>query len=201
MELFNRYVLQNIKNKVVLSLGFLGHEVNEARQIKEISAAVKELHAIDIEVNPEIERKYGQLVTGMYCGDLNESNFFDPIPAEVMERLDLILMTEVLEHIHSPIRTLKYVKSRKQQKTKILISVPNGASLGRTCKSLIGTNCICNSEDSMHFCVFSRRCILNVAKEAGLTVEDIRSYAATPLRRLVCCGREELGTGFFLTAS
>lgn len=198
MKLYSKFYLENIKGKVVLSLGFLGEGENEARQLNIIHDNVKELYAMDIGVTDEIKKKYEHLANGIYFADLNVLDFLDQIPAKVMKKIDIILLTEVLEHLLSPINTLEYIAKKKSKNTKILLSVPNGASFGRFIKSILSRNWLFNTEDSLHNCVFSRRSISNVVKKSGLEIEKTYSYTHSKLLRILTFPFSEIGSGFFL---
>lgn len=132
-----------------------------------------------VDIDKEYVEKYGK--TNMLYLDLNEQGALETLPKEYFE-VDIILVSEVLEHLLTPIQVMKDILRHKKPSTKILISVPNGNSLGRLFLAIFGN---LDSQDQYHFHVYTKQSFLNTLKALGIENVDLLAYTSNEKRRVL----------------
>ena len=187
MKLLQKLVLEQTAGKNVLSLGCIGYRnINEQYSLLLKNAA--SLFGIDKNLE-EMKKLNHETIT---YGDLNQFTWFDKTK---FKNIDVIVCTEVVEHLKYPLQTLEYIKKNKKKETLLVLSVPNGTSLGRTIHGIFNTKTF-SFQDRNHLAVHSKRTISNLCSEAGLEVMNIKPYARKKLVSLIPF--QHLGSGFFV---
>ena len=140
-----------------------------------------------------IRRDFGRPVDTLgFCADEStpegRSFSFDLNDAQHEERwrtdlpaYDLIVMAEVIEHLHTaPRLVLLFLRTLLKPGGVLIVQTPNAASLHKRVKLLFGLNPYeMIREDSSnpgHFREYTRRELFCVAKEAGFGVEGWRAH-------------------------
>jgi len=188
---FDKYVEKIIRGKTVLSLGCAGYvEAGTfSKQFQKLKESAGKVYGLD--VDKEFTAKYNQ-DKNLFYGDLNKFDWFDQVPEDVK----VIVMTEVLEHLEAPVRTLRYIKSKKTKDCRVLVSVPNGGSLGRVILGVLGAKMF-SFQDRHHLCVFNETTVRNCCKKAGLNILEVRPYIRSNRQKaLRFC--PHLAGGFFV---
>lgn len=191
IKLFNNYVIKKAKGRKMLVLGCAGYEESGsfARQYLMLEKIAKKIYGLDN--NRDFINKFKKN-SNVFYGDLNEFNWFKNVPDDI----NLIVATEVLEHLENPVRVLRYIKENKNKNCKVLISVPNGGSLGRLIHGALNTKMF-HFQDREHLCLFNKTTIENCCNSAELKILEIYPYALTPLiRRLLPFSN--LASGYFV---
>lgn len=176
MILIDEFFESEIKNKRVLDLGFAGFEDNEwilnrRKLLDNLSSGW-----FGCDINIKRIKAMNDPDRFFHC-DLNKQEFMKKIPNE----LDLIMMFEVLEHLESPFRTIKYIVENKAKDTKILITTPNGMSMGRVLFGIFKPHRLL-AQDIQHYYVFTKQALTNIAKDSGLVEFEIIPYVQTKKR-------------------
>ncbi len=96
-----------------------------------------------------------------------------PLP---ITKFDLILLLDVLEHLHNPQQLLTKLKSHLTRQGIILISVPNIQHISVLKQLLTGRWDYTNSGimDRTHVHLFTRKTIIEMITQTGYQIQDIR---------------------------
>lgn len=172
MVIFDEYVEKIVKGTTTLSLGCAAGE-----QFWKLEGVANEIYGLDIDREFITTHNQGK---NLFYGDLNKFDWFDQLPKNV----DLIVITEVLEHLEAPVKTLRYIRDEKNRDCKVLLSVPNGGSLGRFILSALRVSAR-YPQDWQHLYVFNEATIKNCCKEAGLEVLELVPYARIKRYRML----------------
>lgn len=160
----NEFVTEKIAGKIVLSLGCSGRGIHMGRQAKLISQEAKDWYGFDICQEFIDKNKQWKL----FRVDLNEEWDIE------IDDVEVVVMTEVLEHLYCPIRTLKTIK-RNFSDRKLIASVPNGASIGKFV--LAGLHHpVYIKQDGYHLMMFNVKTIENTFEKAGIQEFQIHYY-------------------------
>ena len=167
---FTNFVNKKAKDKVVLTVGCAGYSETGSfgRQYKELEKVASKIYGLDN--SKKFVEKFNTK-DNLFYGDLNQFDWFDSIPKDI----DLLVITEVLEHIKCPVGTLEYIKKNKPKKCQILLSVPNGGSIGRLLHGILKTHMYV-FQDRFHLQLYNKAAIENTCREAGLKVIEIQPY-------------------------
>lgn len=94
---------------------------------------------------------------------------------ENCEKFDLIILSDVLEHIYNPWQVLKKIKSSLSIRGRLLISVPNGQNVNylRAMASGAFNYQATGLFDETHIRFFSKETLVSYLEEAGLIAERI----------------------------
>jgi SAM-dependent methyltransferase len=116
-----------------------------------------------------------------YHFDLNDSQFEDRWRRD-MPAYDLIVMAEVIEHLHtSPLRVLPFLRSLLKPGGLLVVQTPNAVALHQRVKMLIGRNpyTLINPDhtDPLHFREYTERELRAFAKQTGFAVLSARLSA------------------------
>ena len=192
MKILNDFVLNEAKNKIVLSIGCVGYSEagTEGSQLSIIKNISKTWYGLD---NNEEYIKENNQNNNLFFGDLNKFDYFDLLPNDI----EIILLTEVLEHVISPIETLKYILKNKGDNCKILISVPNGGSLGRFIMGILKSK-MHKFQDRHHLCVFNQITIENVCKIATLNITEFYPYVHSNIHKILLNRFSSLASGYII---
>ncbi len=146
VNIFNRidFILQEVKNKKVLHVGFTdypftGERINNKSLLHlQLQNQAASLAGLDLE-GKAIE-EYTALTgdVNVFCGDIVKAYpagaiAFDP---------DIILLAEVLEHLKDPHKAIDILYNTFNSGTKILVTVPNYTALDSISASLNKTESI-----------------------------------------------------------
>lgn len=188
--IFNDYFFQKITKQKVLALGCGRWFSNPERlngRIKMLEKWSKCWYGADIVLTQK------KLPNCLFYTDLNKLDFFKYLPTDV----DLIVVIEVLEHLDNPQAFLAYIKENKRRNTKLLVSVPNGSSLGKVLLGFAGGKRL-DREDSFHLYNFNNQTLKNLFRRAGYKKVLITPYATTSFRRFAFSLAPHLASGFFI---
>jgi methyltransferase family protein len=112
-----------------------------------------------------------------YPFDLNEAQ--EPARWPALPQHHVIVLAEVLEHLHtSPRLVLRFLKTALEPGGYLLIQTPNACALNRRVKMLLGRNPLQpireNRTNPGHFHEYTVAELLDVARAAGFSVEELR---------------------------
>ena len=161
---FNKYLEKECFGRCVLSLGCAGM-VGEGTQFDRISKVSKINYGVDINEKFITENDH------TYYGNFNKFNWFEGLPRD----FDLVLFTEVLEHLDNPYNTLSYIYENMNSSTEMLISVPNGGSVGRFLQATFFPNALSN-QDITHKYIFSVTSLRNLVESVGFVILEVIPY-------------------------
>lgn len=152
----NEFVSKKIAGKIVLLLGCSGKGVHMGKQAKVISRVVKDWYGFDICQEFIDKNKQWKL----FRVDLNEDWDIE------INDVEVVVITEVLEHLYCPIRTLRTIK-RNFSGRKLIASVPNGASIGKFILASL-RHPMYIKQDWDHLMMFNVKTIQNTFEKAGI---------------------------------
>lgn len=177
------FVVSACKDRSVLYIGAgdgSGHLAESALATSQVASSWR-----GINLTPIYEA-----VDKVWIVDLNRPFVLPDFP------VDLIVMTEVLEHLHSPVNTLREL-IRRFPGCEFLGSVPNGMSIGRILMG--GWSCFSyGNQDKDHFALYNRTTILNVMRAAGMKEVGLVPYQTRPLLRRVFGNNFSFAGGYIL---
>lgn len=134
---------------------------NEGRNLSLFARRGFDAHGV--ESNPVAVRRARQQDLKVHEGDVGD------IPTS--ERFDVVVMSNVLEHLEDPLGTLRQVAERLNPEGELWISCPNSRSWARR---LFGPWWI-NWHPPFHLTHFSEHTLTAVLDRAGFTVEEVRT--------------------------
>lgn len=173
MKTINQNILKYIKNKKILSLGCIGYDQNTSIQFNFLKENSHTLYGVDIEKPSKKEKN-------IFYGNLNSQKWFK----HQFKSVDVIVCTETLEHLDDPLGTLRYIKKNKSKNTILIISVPNGTSLGRTIHGILKTN-IFEYQDRYHLYVFNKKTIENLVNKSKLKIIKTLPYSTDKITGII----------------
>lgn len=182
------FVKETVADKTVLCLGSgpWNKDKNKLNnRYKILIEKSKNWYGADIQLPQENANK------NLFYTDLNRLDFFSTLPSNV----DIIMLIEVLEHLENPIATLKYIYKNKPKNTKLLISVPNGNSLGRLLFAIFNTPKL-HTQDKYHNYVFNEQTLINTLRAAGFTNIICYPYVPNKKRQTLLSFFPNLTNGF-----
>jgi 2-polyprenyl-3-methyl-5-hydroxy-6-metoxy-1,4-benzoquinol methylase len=173
VDIYNRvdFILNYCKNKSVLHIGCTDFPFTREKfenksllheNLKQVAKSV-----IGLDNNEESIRDYVAL-TGdkniFYC-DINEM-----YPKEIEgEKFDVILLSEVLEHLINPSKAIAVLKNSFAEGTKVLVTVPNYSSIQAIAASL-------NQKETIHpdhYWYFSPYTLTRLFQGANFVLEEL----------------------------
>lgn len=184
-----RYVVESCQGKRVLYVGAGNEQGNLSESVSSISKVCKSIVGIDrdpavVERNPAVS---------LVLADLNK-----PIPPLQVGPVDLVVMTEVLEHLDAPAIALQEL-SKIAPGADFLGSVPNGLSLGRIVMALCMPK-LYATQDGTHTMLFNTNTLKNMLQAAGMKEVRLVPYEERALGRLVVRLRPEFACGYVIRA-
>lgn len=138
------FVIEYAAGKDVLHLGCVDEGMIEKKQERglwlheRLSQVAKSVWGIDID-EKGIDRMRTQGYPNLYLADLEDIN---SVPGIDLHEFDLILLTEVLEHLNNPGKFLGNLKPIFRPGTEMLVTVPNATSLANILANLKGTESV-----------------------------------------------------------
>ncbi|BDZ69139.1 class I SAM-dependent methyltransferase [Methanobacterium ferruginis] len=169
------FILERCNNKKVLHLGCVDEGLTVERiknrsllhlQLKEIA---KEVWGVDISEDG-IKTLKNQGITNLIVGDIEH---IDQISELQKHNFDVILLTEVLEHLNNPGLFLKAVKNLFNQNTIMIITVPNGIRFTGLGYALRGYEFV----HPDHNYWFSYRTLCALLNKNQYQIEELRVYS------------------------
>lgn len=170
-----RHILKHIpKDKKILdvgcSYGFFLKMISERREPERVTG---------VDLNPEdVERakSLGLPNSDFYTGDAEDLNFLSP------NSMDVVVCTEVLEHVRKPKNALKEFKRVLRPGGKLILTVPNDKKL-HLIKKLIHKFKLGKffknpptGENSGHLHVFSKKIILKLLEKSGFEIKKATRF-------------------------
>lgn len=201
LALLNRFVLSQQKDARILDVG-CGCGAN-ARAIRSLWPAVR---VIGIEPNEGAAAAARDACDSVFHGALEEwiSTVGDDAPG-----VDVVLLSDVLEHIADPVAWLRWMASLPQLKNATwIISVPNFGVWYNRLRTLAGSFDYAWSGlyDRTHLRFYTRKSIRRLLEYCGFEVQATRGTAsivqsAAPLLRKRFAGAVQSGQHLALTSS
>lgn len=191
MVTLTEFFTQKVKDKTVVDLGCAGYDSDYGEREEILTKVARQWYGGDI--NKEfIEENSIKNKNLFYC-DLNELTFFSKFPS----RPDVICLMEVIEHLQSPFKTIKYICDNKSSDTALLVSVPNGMSFGKVLYGLFSKKKLLK-QDIYHYYLFNERTLSNLFKDAGLSKFKIIPYTRTKGMKRVLQFIPNFASGFIV---
>lgn len=133
-----------------------------------------------IEVDEDAARTAAGFYESVVVADLDRS-----WPGESFEpgAFDVIVLADVLEHLHDPVRVLRAALDLLAPEGRVVLSLPNVAHGSLRLAHLQGRWDLTDTGllDRTHRHHFNRERVLDLLDEAGLAVEELRGTTADPL--------------------
>ena len=183
------HVAERIRGRRVLYVGVGDLQGGISINVRRIQQSASEWHAIDFD--PRLSRENPDL--NIILQDLNHP-ILTPLP-----QVDFVVMTEVLEHLRSPVETLRNIGQRLPG-ARLIGSVPNALSLGRIVSALWSPRFYAGN-DGNHLLVFNQCTLRRTLAEAGLTAVDICVYDMHRLARPFMRWRPDFARGLYFEGS
>lgn len=157
----NEYVAAYAAGSVVLYMGAGDDRGNLAPGAALVLSTARLF--IGVDRDKTLAEKYHPRI---FWHDLNQDFDFvsSPLP---QSQIELVIMTEVLEHLHSPVGTLSRLRQRFRG-AELVGSVPNGLSAGRFLMGIFAPR-LYESQDRDHYYLFNPSTIWNVLRAADLS--------------------------------
>lgn len=187
------YLLHLSKDKTVMHLGFVDHIPLIDEKIKSGKWLHKKLMdnckvCFGVDINKEgidyIKDQYNY--PHLYAMDIIN----DELPEEIAkEKIDYLLIPDVIEHIGNPVAFLKAIKEKLINVDKIVLTTPNAFRLNNFIFALKNIECI-NTDHRFWFTPFT---LSKIVTDAGFEIENIGFYEHGAL------GRRQIFRKFFLS--
>lgn len=168
------YILEKCTNKKVLHLGCVDEGLtierikNKSLLHLQLRKIAKEVWGVDIS-EAGIRTLERQGISNLIVGDIEH---IDQISELQKHSFDVILLTEVLEHLNNPGLFLEGVKGLFNQSTVMIITVPNGLRFTGLGHALRGYEFV----HPDHNYWFSYRTLYALLKKNNYQIEDLRVY-------------------------
>ena len=169
------FVLERCEGKKVLHLGCVDEGLTEERIKKgellhtRLIDVAKEMWGVDISVEGiELLKECG--INNLVVGNIEHLEQMEELK---QQNFDVILLTEVLEHLNNPGLFLQGVKNLFSQNTIMIITVPNGLRLTGLGYTLKGYEFI----HPDHNYWFSYKTLDTLMKKNGYCVKEILVYS------------------------
>lgn len=161
----DHFLVDKVKNKRVLSVGCADMD-GKGSQFFKLKNWTSKVYGLDY------DKSFCDKNDDVHFVNLNEDFYMTnekyaklPHPDDI----DIIVMTEVLEHLNTPITIIDCIKKNWPGK-KLLFSVPNGCSIGKVIRTLSNDKLYPN-DDHDHLYMFNFRVIRNILER-----NDIKEY-------------------------
>lgn len=178
------YLVNLVKNKKIIHLGFADHIQLIEQKIKSGKWLHKNLMdnsllCIGIDINRE--------AINYLRGKYNYSNLYaidvirEELPYEISrEKIDFLLVPDVIEHIGNPVSFLKAIKHKFTNVEKIVLTAPNAFRLNNFIFALKNTEFI-NTDHRFWFTPYT---LSKVVIDAGFEIEKMGFYEHGYLSRM-----------------
>lgn len=120
-----------------------------------------------VEIDPTAKELLHRSATQVLIGDLDDPQTLEPLGAA---RFDVVLASDVLEHLKDPLRCLKQAAQFVEADGRVILSIPNFAHGDIRLSLLAGTFEYADMGllDRTHIKFFTRRSLENLIAAAGL---------------------------------
>jgi len=169
----DEYLIHLAKNKTVMHLGFVDHIPLIDEKITKGSWLHKKLMdnckiCFGVDINKEginyIQDNYNYPY--LYAIDIIN----DELPEEIAkEKIDYLLIPDVIEHIGNPVAFLKAIKEKLTNVDKIVLTTPNALRLNNFMFALKNIECV-NTDHRFWFTPFT---LSKIVIDAGFEIENI----------------------------
>ena len=171
------FVIERCRGKKVLHLGCVDEGLTEER-IKNgrllhtrLMDVAKEVWGVDISVEGiELLRKHG--IDNLVVGDIEHIDQIEELKQQTT-KFDIILATEVLEHLNNPGLFLQSVKKLFSPDTVMIITVPNGLRLTGLGYTLRGYEFV----HPDHNYWFSYKTLSTLLEKNGYQIDEMLVYS------------------------
>src|SRR5688572_6884158 len=155
------FILSECKGKSVLDVGCIGQDRNfsSANWLhNKVKAVAKNVDGVDILTDQILElKKLGYSMLSIK--ELEEKNF----------RYDVVLISDVIEHVNDPVAFLSYYSNFLSPNGRMLVSTPNSNRSLNFVNILFNNNYTVNPEHVFWFCP---RTFAEVADRSKLTIKE-----------------------------
>lgn len=124
----------------------------------------KKKEAYGLEINLKAVKVCSELDLNVRCGTLKTAQYPDNF-------FDSVIMSQVIEHLSSPVETMQEVHRILSRNGKVFIFCPNAGSY----LSIIFSRCWHGWHVPFHFYAFTRETIHHLAERTNFVVEQIKS--------------------------
>jgi 2-polyprenyl-3-methyl-5-hydroxy-6-metoxy-1,4-benzoquinol methylase len=174
VSIFNRedFILNYCKGKRVLHIGFSDYpytkEKVQRNELLHTKIKQKGSYVLGIDNDINSIAAYSK-ATGDY--DVAYTNILEEYTKEIVDKnFDVIVLSEVLEHLSNPYKAVKILHNAFKQDTKIVVTVPNYTSLDSFAASLNNTESI----HQHHYWYFSPFTIQKLFNKEQFKCEQIQ---------------------------
>lgn len=167
------YLVNLSKNKVVIHLGFVDHLPLVEKKIEEglwlhkkIIESSNLCFGIDVNIEGVNYLKGAYGLSNLYSIDLIK----DELPEEIIkEKIDYLLIPDVIEHIGDPVAFLKAIKNKLVNVDRIVLTVPNAFRLNNFIFSFRNIECI-NTDHRFWFTPYT---LSKIVTDAGFDIVEL----------------------------
>jgi 2-polyprenyl-3-methyl-5-hydroxy-6-metoxy-1,4-benzoquinol methylase len=177
------YVVAYSSGKDVLHLGCVDEGFTRQRLLRgsllheRVYRVARSLWGVDIDSNGiELMQSHGY--PNLYCLDIEH---LDTLPALQQQHFDLVLLTEVLEHVDNPGQFLNTVQLLFDLDTELLITVPNATGLANLL-SLWSRKELVHPD---HNYWFSYNTLISLLSKHGFEITSTAVYTTHPINRSI----------------
>lgn len=161
---FDQIVFKAVSGKHVLTVGCVGETGRLSTQVQKIDELSASWQGIDINEKFIKENPQWQI----HNINLNSDWKLD------FPEVEVIILTEVLEHLENPVATLRRLKEQYPGR-KLLASVPNAMSFGKILLSMINHPTY-RKQDHAHLQIYNLGTIQNTFNTAGIEPFELSMY-------------------------
>lgn len=157
----DRFLLDTCSGKSILDVGIVGQDRNfdsPAWLHNKIRSVAASLHGVDILEEPILQLKqkgYSVYTVEELKGKSN--------------RYDIVLMSDVIEHVNDPVEFLKFYSNFLKPDGKMLVSTPNSNRANNFIHILFNNNYSVNPEHTFWFCP---RTMAEVVSRTSLQISE-----------------------------
>lgn len=166
------FILKEIKGKTVLHLGAVDlYDSGICSLHKKLSKEANVVFGLDNDKNGILEaKKLG--IDNIFYFDVEKSDKQE-LPFSKVD-FDLILATEIIEHLFNPSIFLSRIRMFFSRNTKMIITTPNGLALHRTLYSSIFSKEYVHPD---HTCYYTYTTLKNLLLKNGFAISDFYYYS------------------------
>jgi 2-polyprenyl-3-methyl-5-hydroxy-6-metoxy-1,4-benzoquinol methylase len=161
-----------ITKKKDLKILEIGAGYGETLTYLKESGRAKEIVGVDLNYNKSKKNLYGRLDNFIY-GDIEKLSL-----KEYSKHFDVIILADILEHLSSPLSTLKKLKINLKQDGEIIASIPNIRSLNALYKIFLKGSFSYEEEglfDSTHLRFFCKKDMITLFEKSNYKISFIES--------------------------
>jgi 2-polyprenyl-3-methyl-5-hydroxy-6-metoxy-1,4-benzoquinol methylase len=183
------HVAERIRGKRVLYIGVGDLQGGVSPNALRMRHLASEFHAIDLD--PKLVSENPSL--NIILLDLD-------LPIQIrLPPVDVVVMTEVIEHLRSPVSTLQNLGVLLPG-SRLIVSAPNALSFGRIVSALWSPR-FYDVFDGLHLMVFNRYTLKRTLAQAGMTEVDMCVYDPIAVMHPFLRWRPDFARGLYFEAT